>query len=53
MMRNDKWLLSAGHHHLFHIVAPIVVRARGYFDEEGAGACEFFVAGAMQRHSKE
>ena len=45
-MRNDKWLLSAGHHHLFHIVAPIVARARGYFDEEGAGACEFFCSGS-------
>jgi hypothetical protein len=45
-MRNDKWLLSAGHRHLFHIVAPIVARARGYFEEEGAGECDFFCSGS-------
>jgi len=45
-MRKEKWLLSAGHHHLFHIVAPILARARGYFDEEGAGECEFFCSGS-------
>ena len=28
MTGKDKWLLSAGHHHLFHIVAPIVARPR-------------------------
>ena len=42
----EKWLLSAGHHHLFHIVAPIVARARGYFDEEGIGECDFFCSGS-------
>ena len=41
-----KWLLAAGHHHLFHIVAPIVARARGYFEQEGAGECEFFCSGS-------
>ena len=46
MTGKDKWLLSAGHHHLFHIVAPIVARARGYFDEEGAGECDFFCSGS-------
>lgn len=45
-MHKEKWLLSAGHHHLFHIVAPIVARARGYFDEESAGECEFFCSGS-------
>ena len=45
-MNGGKWLLSAGHHHLFHIVAPIVARARGYFDQEGAGECEFFCSGS-------
>jgi ABC-type nitrate/sulfonate/bicarbonate transport system substrate-binding protein len=45
-MSGRKWLLSAGHHHLFHIVAPIVARARGYFDEEGAGECDFFCSGS-------
>ena len=45
-MSNEKWLLSAGHHHLFHIVAPIVARARGYFDQEGAGECDFFCSGS-------
>jgi ABC-type nitrate/sulfonate/bicarbonate transport system substrate-binding protein len=46
MMASRKWLLSAGHHHLFHIVAPIVARARGYFDEEGVGECDFFCSGS-------
>jgi ABC-type nitrate/sulfonate/bicarbonate transport system substrate-binding protein len=46
MMRSEKWLLSAGHHHLFHIVAPIVARARGYFEQEGAGECDFFCSGS-------
>lgn len=41
-----KWLLAAGHHHLFHIVAPIVARERGYFAEEGAGECDFFCTGS-------
>jgi NitT/TauT family transport system substrate-binding protein len=45
-MGEAKWLLSAGHHHLFHIVAPIVARARGYFDQEGAGDCDFFCSGS-------
>jgi len=45
-MSKDKWLLSAGHHHLFHIVSPIVARARGYFDQEGVGECDFFCSGS-------
>jgi ABC-type nitrate/sulfonate/bicarbonate transport system substrate-binding protein len=45
-MSARKWTLAAGHQHLFHIVAPIVARARGYFDEEGAGECEFFCSGS-------
>lgn len=45
-MSAGKWQLSAGHHHLFHIVAPIVARARGYFDEEGVGECDFFCSGS-------
>jgi len=45
-MSKDKWMLSAGHHHLFHIVAPIVARARGYLEEEGAGECVFFCSGS-------
>jgi NitT/TauT family transport system substrate-binding protein len=45
-MSKEKWLLSAGHHHLFHIVSPIVARARGYFDQEGVGECEFFCSGS-------
>jgi ABC-type nitrate/sulfonate/bicarbonate transport system substrate-binding protein len=45
-MSKKKWLLSAGHHHLFHIVAPIVARARGYFDQEGVGECDFFCSGS-------
>lgn len=45
-MKGRKWTLAAGHQHLFHIVAPIVARARGYFDEEGAGECEFFCSGS-------
>ncbi|HXG52776.1 MAG TPA: ABC transporter substrate-binding protein [candidate division Zixibacteria bacterium] len=48
-MSGKKWLLSAGHHHLFHIVAPIVARARGYFEQEGAGECEFFCSGSDAR----
>jgi len=45
-MSKEKWLLAAGHHHLFHIVAPIVTRARGYFTEEGAGECDFLFTGS-------
>ena len=45
-MSKEKWLLSAGHHHLFHIVSPIVARARGYFDQEGVGECDFFCSGS-------
>ncbi len=41
-----KWLLAAGHQHLFHIVAPIVARARGYFDQEGVGECDFLFSGS-------
>jgi len=52
-MSMDKWLLSAGHHHLFHIVAPIVARARGYFEQEGAGECDCFAPGAMPTPPKE
>ena len=33
-MRNEKWLLAAGHYHLFHIISPLVARARGYFKDE-------------------
>ncbi len=45
-MVKGKWQLAAGHHHLFHIVAPIVARARGYFEDEGAGDCDFFCTGS-------
>lgn len=45
-MGEGKWQLAAGHHHLFHIVAPIVARARGYFEGEGAGDCDFFCTGS-------
>jgi ABC-type nitrate/sulfonate/bicarbonate transport system substrate-binding protein len=40
------WSLAAGHRHLFHIVAPIVARARGYFDQEEAGECEVSFSGS-------
>ena len=45
-MSQGKWLLSAGHYHLFHIVAPIVARGRGYFEQEGAGECDFLFSGS-------
>jgi ABC-type nitrate/sulfonate/bicarbonate transport system substrate-binding protein len=45
-MSQGKWLLAAGHHHLFHIVAPIVARGRGYFEQEGAGECDFLFSGS-------
>lgn len=41
-----KWLLAAGHHHLFHIIPAIVARARGYFEAEGAGDCDFLTTGS-------
>jgi ABC-type nitrate/sulfonate/bicarbonate transport system substrate-binding protein len=41
-----KWLLATGHHHLFHMVAAIVARERGYFDAEGAGDCDFLATGS-------
>jgi ABC-type nitrate/sulfonate/bicarbonate transport system substrate-binding protein len=45
-MRGEKWLLAAGHYHLFHIISPLVARARGYFKDEAAGDCEFLFAGS-------
>ncbi|HLN87494.1 MAG TPA: ABC transporter substrate-binding protein [Candidatus Limnocylindrales bacterium] len=45
-MSESKWLLAAGHRHLFHIVAPIVAQARGYFDQEGVGECDYFCSGS-------
>lgn len=27
-MRGEKWLLAAGHYHLFHIISPLVARSR-------------------------
>lgn len=45
-MAKEKWLLAAGHYHLFHIIAPLVARARGYFQDEGAGECEFLFSGS-------
>lgn len=41
-----KWVLAAGHHHLFHIIPGIVARARGYFEAEGAGECDFLTTGS-------
>ena len=41
-----KWRLAAGHHHLFHIVGALVARARGYFEQEGAGDCDFLSTGS-------
>jgi ABC-type nitrate/sulfonate/bicarbonate transport system substrate-binding protein len=46
VVKTAKWTLAAGHHHLFHIVAPIVARERGYFREEGAGECDFLCSGS-------
>lgn len=45
-MRGEKWLLAAGHYHLFHIISPLVAGARGYFKDEAAGDCEFLFAGS-------
>ena len=45
-MGNNKWLLAAGHVHLFHLVAPIIARARNYFRDEGAGDCDFIYSGS-------
>lgn len=45
-MSKGKWLLAAGHHHLFHVIGPIVAQARGYFRAEGAGKCEFLSTGS-------
>jgi len=45
-MSQGKWLLAAGHHHLFHIVAPIAARGRGYFEQERAGECDFLFSGS-------
>ena len=45
-MSEHKWLLAAGHVHLFHIVAPIIARERNYFRDEGAGECEFLYSGS-------
>ena len=45
-MKPNKWTLTAGHVHLFHIVAPIVARERNYFRDEGAGECEFLYSGS-------
>lgn len=41
-----KWTLATGHHHLFHLVPAIVARARGYFEQEGVGDCDFLSTGS-------
>ncbi len=51
-MPSGKWQLAAGHHRLFHIVAPIVARARGYSVDEGARDCDFFCTGSDARHRR-
>jgi len=52
-MSENKWMLAAGHVHLFHIVAPIVAQARGYFDQEGVGECDYFCSGSDAETIKE
>ncbi len=45
-MAQAKWILATGHHHLFHMVAAIVARERGYFRAEGVGDCDFLSTGS-------
>jgi ABC-type nitrate/sulfonate/bicarbonate transport system substrate-binding protein len=45
-MAQEKWIMATGHHHLFHMVAAIVARERGYFREEGVGDCDFLSTGS-------
>lgn len=46
----DKTIVMAvGHHHLFHLVAPTVAKAKGWFAAEGITDYEFVITGTDER----
>ena len=38
-------VMAVGHHHLFHLVAPTLAKAKGWFEAEGITNYEFVVTG--------
>ena len=42
-------IMAAGHHHLFHLIAPTLAREHGWFEEEGLTDYEFFATGTDER----
>jgi ABC-type nitrate/sulfonate/bicarbonate transport system substrate-binding protein len=41
--------MAVGHHHLFHLVAPTVAKAKGWFEAEGITNYEFVITGTDER----
>jgi len=42
-------IMAAGHHHIFHLIAPTLARENGWFEEEGLTDYEFFATGTDER----
>ena len=42
-------VMAVGHHHLFHLVAPTVAKAKGWFEAEGITNYEFVITGTDER----
>lgn len=42
-------VMAVGHHHLFHLVAPTVAKAKGWFAAEGIRDYEFVITGTDER----
>lgn len=42
-------IMAAGHHHLFHLIAPTMAREHGWFEEEGLTDYEYFATGTDER----
>lgn len=42
-------VMAVGHHHLFHLVAPTVAKAKGWFEAEGITDYEFVITGTDER----
>ena len=42
-------IMAAGHHHIFHLIAPTLAREKGWFEAEGLTDYEFFATGTDER----
>jgi NitT/TauT family transport system substrate-binding protein len=48
-LANSAIVMAVGHHHLFHLVAPTVAKAKGWFEAEGIKNYEFVITGTDER----